>query len=742
MKRKITPIDFAVYLFCLVIIMLTIMMATFKMAEVKFDNYKIVVLIILITFTYCFLVDKIKYSLFALPLILIIPRPLYIIGYLKTIIIQWNDFLDSFIINQYIADNYGDYFIKLMFILTFILTIVLYFIVVVRKRSLVVVVSGSILFAVYYFLNEINIFTQCSLFLVASLFLNAYNNYNLKRDSWLLNKSTIGDKYLILWIISAILLIAGSRFIIASFSYEIKPASFEWYEKNIAQRFEEIGNREYKTLSTGSYKMKFSLARTGFQQSPQRLGGAVKIDNSIALKVAGNGRLEDLHLRGTIKDNYNGYIWSKSETSTIKHKTKDSLEVGSYNIAYVYNDITIVPVKTETTTVFNALYPFKVQNKWEYFFVDSDTEIYHPSIARNEKSYKVTYKEYDVKSYNLSMQTDGKYSSNVKKYLQLSNSVPKRVIDLTDEIILKYRGNPYLTASAIEKYLKKNYPYSLSTSNLPQGRDFVDYFLFDEKKGSCTYYATAMAVMCRIAGIPTRYIEGYDIPATAPKNGYIEVSNANAHAWVEVYFENAGWVVFDPTPGHNSAAEEAQIDQSAPMTPDQANTPELNNKDNKNNNQEQMQDLQDEGNKSTGVKNINITQMLFILLPLMLILALAGINKLVNYILLKGKRFASYSLYKIMKYGKLMNVPYQKGYTIREYMEKLNRTTELNLNKYIVLYESMLYNSEEMSQLEQRAVHKALKNVKKKAAETRGKFRVYIVDFTGTFTYLCKMHKM
>ena len=76
------------------------------------------------------------------------------------------------------------------------------------------------------------------------------------------------------------------------------------------------------------------------------------------------------------------------------------------------------------------------------------------------------------------------------------------------------------------------------------GEDFVSWFLLESKEGYCSYFASAMTVMCRIAGVPARYVEGYYI---SPVNGEAIVTGKNAHAWVEVYLNGIGWTAFDPT---------------------------------------------------------------------------------------------------------------------------------------------------------------------------------------------------
>lgn len=132
------------------------------------------------------------------------------------------------------------------------------------------------------------------------------------------------------------------------------------------------------------------------------------------------------------------------------------------------------------------------------------------------------------------------------KYIDLPDSVPKRVKALAASIT-RNENNDYDKVKAIEEYLSKNYKYNLSPGTVPDGVDFVDYFLFEQKEGYCTYFATAMAVLTRSIGIPSRYVEGYLIPSTKGKDVMYEVTNERAHAWVEVYFEGVGWIPFEAT---------------------------------------------------------------------------------------------------------------------------------------------------------------------------------------------------
>jgi hypothetical protein len=75
----------------------------------------------------------------------------------------------------------------------------------------------------------------------------------------------------------------------------------------------------------------------------------------------------------------------------------------------------------------------------------------------------------------------------------------------------------------------------------------VDYFLFDSRQGYCDYYASALAVMARAVGIPTRLVSGYTRGEYNSISDVYLVRELNAHTWVEIYFPHYGWVEFEPT---------------------------------------------------------------------------------------------------------------------------------------------------------------------------------------------------
>ena len=331
----------------------------------------------------------------------------------------------------------------------------------------------------------------------------------------------------------------------------------------------------------------FRLWQTGFSPTTGRLGGPVTLNHDIALHVNSPRRVL---LRGTVLNQYTGYGWNDTtdnrahafydtQNEHMKDIAFDSFEPFVVQAGDQYNNelferinLTIHHTGIVTSVLFNAKTlndaTFNESDSQVYFSLSGETfttteinpdEGYTLNILLPNKG-TATFRQHLNQlpvidwAQPIPREISSQWGLNHRKllmiqryYTDLPDTVTDRVKELTFDIISAAR-TPFEKASAIETFLKNNLDYTLRPPHTPENVDFVDHFLFDLRIGYCTYFATAFAVMGRIAGLPTRYIEGFLMPSTPIEGSLYEVRQSNAHAWAEVYFPGIGWISFDPSP--------------------------------------------------------------------------------------------------------------------------------------------------------------------------------------------------
>lgn len=144
----------------------------------------------------------------------------------------------------------------------------------------------------------------------------------------------------------------------------------------------------------------------------------------------------------------------------------------------------------------------------------------------------------------------------------------KSMLELAETITENTPGN-FLKTLEIEDYFLNNYFYSLKPGVAPDG-DQLSYFINDSQKGYCSYFAFSMALLCRSLGIPSRVAVGFWVDPEVSVLNFYPVRADQAHAWVEVYFDDYGWVEFDPTsstmyPGEQYPFASFTIDEFSPF---------------------------------------------------------------------------------------------------------------------------------------------------------------------------------
>ncbi len=106
----------------------------------------------------------------------------------------------------------------------------------------------------------------------------------------------------------------------------------------------------------------------------------------------------------------------------------------------------------------------------------------------------------------------------------------------------------YDKAVAIQTYLEDNYYYTEDEPVTPADQDAAVFFLLESKRGACDLFATSMAVLLRLSGVPARVATGFVSGEYDPDTASSLIRARDAHAWVEVYFPGYDWIPFNPAP--------------------------------------------------------------------------------------------------------------------------------------------------------------------------------------------------
>jgi protein-glutamine gamma-glutamyltransferase len=278
-----------------------------------------------------------------------------------------------------------------------------------------------------------------------------------------------------------------------------------------------------------------------------RLGeiGEIKLSSAIVMRArrAGGKPSSPLRWRGIALDRFDGRTWHKSELS---HSGIAPDENGVFMIRtperpsnLVRYDILLEPMAT--TTLFGPYRVDSITSRVEGITIDHDESMFLRIPQQRRIQYRVSSEIPDRTGYS-----DVPQLENIERYLQLPDNLDPQVTQLALEIT-RTGKNPYEKASLIESYLRRNYRYTLNLTWTP-GPQPLETFLFAARNGHCEYFASAMAILSRSAGIPTRLVNGFQMGEYNPVGMDYIVRESDAHSWIEAYIPERGWIEFDATP--------------------------------------------------------------------------------------------------------------------------------------------------------------------------------------------------
>ncbi len=252
---------------------------------------------------------------------------------------------------------------------------------------------------------------------------------------------------------------------------------------------------------------------------------------------------QPVYLRAKIFDSFDGRSWQNTREKSVKRLLDQRMyEFFPGNPEKTVRQHITAAVKLPNSIVMAAR-PFQLDFPGSVIAIDGHSMPEAPQSIRRGTSYTAK----SVIEWAEDHPGGGKEDINgLSDYLRLPEKLDPRIPELALDIA--NNKTKIEAAFALESHLRNEYEYSLTSIFTSQGVTPLASFLFEERSGHCEYFASALAILLRTQGIPARLVTGYSATNLNPLTGYYEVRALDAHAWVEAYFENTGWVTMEPTP--------------------------------------------------------------------------------------------------------------------------------------------------------------------------------------------------
>lgn len=349
----------------------------------------------------------------------------------------------------------------------------------------------------------------------------------------------------------------------------------------------------------------FSMRKLGFEAENGILGGPARLTDEKFLSVTAE---RPMLLRGAVKDFYTGKGWQigaadgdfrfdslfwqsyrrgafnsgKPSGSEAKRLFESLTVQQNFTVDYQNNKFSTVfaggilrDAEFAKNTVIAPIYFNMRSELYLHYIIPGWTKV--QLDARVWNTEMAGFEDGLLRLEQLAANRGDRSFTQIKqRYTQLPDTLPESVAELAQNIAAE-STSPYQKAKAIENWLRENCEYTLEPVIPPEDMDFVGHFL-ETKKGYCTYYASAMAVLARCVGLPSRYVTGFGLERDRRNKTLFLATGETAHAWAEIYFDGIGWVEFDPlnwNPSEPLNNEQADLPNSQPqpvITPPQASS--------------------------------------------------------------------------------------------------------------------------------------------------------------------------
>jgi transglutaminase-like putative cysteine protease len=275
-----------------------------------------------------------------------------------------------------------------------------------------------------------------------------------------------------------------------------------------------------------------------------------RFSNAILVHVRAD---RPLYLRARIFDRFDGQRWYNSA----HHLTKLNLSRGEVKLTASQWNVT--ESETEHYEIFierdlgdyipAAAVPIKVNFPSTVIAMDAFGQLHSPGALKSGTAYAVESLRTRFKGRTFAET----HYVDLPNFRQLPQPMDPRISQLASRIAAPHESQ-FAKAIALEQHLREHYAYDFGSIFKSQNHTPLSQFLFETKKGHCEYFASALAIMLRTQGIPSRLVTGFSATNQNPMTGYYDVYALDGHAWVEAYVDGIGWLELEPTAYYDGPA--------------------------------------------------------------------------------------------------------------------------------------------------------------------------------------------
>jgi transglutaminase-like putative cysteine protease len=295
------------------------------------------------------------------------------------------------------------------------------------------------------------------------------------------------------------------------------------------------------------------------------------------------------YLEGLTYDLFDGHSWHSSLSNSQSYAAGSALPINLHHSA-VTGSVAVTVMQTPQETkyyIFGPEQPFSFNVPVRAYTDGTIGAWTQQAPLYSGEKYAVAFSTPPTDATMLSQMPlpnadpsawngDSYYVHQKANYLQVPNDLSSNVVQ-TAKQWTQGATNAYEAMEQLETHFNNTnvFTYSLANQPIPANKDVVDWLL-QTRQGYCTYYASAMAMMGRLLGVPTRIVSGFSQGHFDEQHDMWIVDGSDAHSWVQAYLPNVGWVSFDPTPTFApNAASSAPAQPTPPPIPTPSPVPPI-----------------------------------------------------------------------------------------------------------------------------------------------------------------------